>query len=242
MATNTDGASPSAGLVLTNNVLYGVANWGGLYGNGTVFSVDIEGTNFTVLHEFAPSAEDFSRVGYGTGSTNSDGLNPSGDLVLAGNTLYGTTSRGGANGGGTIFSLGLNGAGFATLYTFTALNTNGTPINPLYTNSDGVTPLGGLVISSNVLYGTTSFGGLNSDGTVFSFSLLPQIGIVPSGTDVIMSWSTNLPGFTLEFSTNLPPAAFWVTNPTTPVVLNGHYTLTNSISGRQKFFRLKQQP
>jgi uncharacterized repeat protein (TIGR03803 family) len=156
--------------------------------------------------------------------------------------LYGTTSRGGTNGSGTVFSLSTNGAGFATLYTFTALNTNSSmdPMNPIYTNSDGAIPLGGLVISSNVLYGTTWFGGLNSDGTVFSLSVLPQIGIVRSGTNVILTWPTNVIGFTMEFTTNLAPTANWVTNPTAPAILNGQYALTNSTSGRQKFYRLIQ--
>ena len=235
--TNFDGANPSAGLVLTNNTLYGVATDGGTNGNGTVFSLGIDGANFTVLHAFARG-----QVSYPTGVTNSDGIYPSGDLALAGNILYGTTPHGGTNGNGTVFSLGINGAGFATLYTFNALNANFAmdPLNPISTNSDGAEPFGGLVISSNVLYGTTWFGGLNSDGTVFSLSVLPQIGIVSSGTNVIMTWSTNLPGFTLEFTTNLAPTANWVTNPTAPVILNGQYALTNSTSGKQKFFRLIQ--
>ncbi len=243
-ATNHDGANPSAGLVLTNNSLYGVAKSGGVHGNGTVFSLGIDGANYTVLHEFAPSAQDFSRTGNGTPFTNRDGTLPSGDLALAGNILYGTTSRGGTNGNGTVFSLSINGADFATLYTFTALNTNSSmdPLNPISTNSDGAIPLGGLVISGNVLYGTTSFGGLNSDGTVFSLSVLPQIGIVRSGTNVILTWPTNATGFALEFTTNLATTAHWTTNPIAPVILNGQYALTNSTSGKQKFFRLQQQP
>jgi len=97
-----------------------------------------------------------------------------------------------------------------------------------------------LILSSNVLYGTAEFGGMNSDGTVFSLSVLPQIGIVHSGTNVIMTWSTNLAGFTMEYTTNLAPTPHWVTNPAAPVLLNGQYALTNSTSGRQKFFRLIQ--
>jgi uncharacterized repeat protein (TIGR03803 family) len=111
----------------------------------------------------------------------------------------------------------------------------------LFTNGDGVAPVGGLILSSNVLYGTTEYGGTEADGTVFSLSLLPKIGIVRSGTNVIMTWTTNLTGFTtMEFTTNLAPAADWVTNPTAPGILNGQYALTNSISGKQKFFRLAQ--
>jgi uncharacterized repeat protein (TIGR03803 family) len=37
----TDGASPSAGLVLSGNTLYGTAAGGGIDGNGTVFALDL---------------------------------------------------------------------------------------------------------------------------------------------------------------------------------------------------------
>jgi uncharacterized repeat protein (TIGR03803 family) len=100
--------------------------------------------------------------------------------------------------------------------------------------------VGGLILSSNVLYGTTEYGGTGADGTVFSLSLVPRIGIVRSGTNVVMTWTTNLTGFTMEFTTNLAPTADWVSNPAAPGILNGQYALTNSISGRQKFFRLIQ--
>lgn len=52
--TNSDGANPYAGLILSSNVLYGTAEQGGspAYGNGTVFKLNSNGTNFTVLHTF----------------------------------------------------------------------------------------------------------------------------------------------------------------------------------------------
>src|SRR5439155_20845861 len=39
--TNSDGAFPQAGLILTNNTLYGTAERGGSSGNGTVFSLSL---------------------------------------------------------------------------------------------------------------------------------------------------------------------------------------------------------
>ena len=52
-----------------------------------------------------------------------------------------------------------------TLYNFTAAqNSNG----GVYTNSDGASPQGGLVVSGNALYGVTSGGGNSGDGTVFA--------------------------------------------------------------------------
>ena len=50
--TNSDGANPDAGLILSGNTLYGTASAGGTYGNGTVFAVNTNGTGFTNLHSF----------------------------------------------------------------------------------------------------------------------------------------------------------------------------------------------
>ena len=50
--TNSDGAYPAAGLILSGNTLYGTASGGGTNGNGTVFAVNTDGTGFTVLHTF----------------------------------------------------------------------------------------------------------------------------------------------------------------------------------------------
>src|SRR6266568_4754674 len=47
-----DGANPLAGLILSNNVLYGTAAGGGSSGNGTVFKVSTDGTGFTNLYSF----------------------------------------------------------------------------------------------------------------------------------------------------------------------------------------------
>ena len=52
-STNSDGANPEAGLILSGNTLYGTAEGGGSSGNGTVFRVNIDGTGFTNLHSFA---------------------------------------------------------------------------------------------------------------------------------------------------------------------------------------------
>jgi uncharacterized repeat protein (TIGR03803 family) len=74
--------------------------------------------------------------------------------------LYGTAPYGGANSGGTVFKVTPAGT-VTTLYSFCAqLNC-----------ADGKTPLAGLVLATNgIFYGTTSAGGLNGDGTVFSIT------------------------------------------------------------------------
>ena len=107
---NSDGANPQAGLILSNNTLYGTAYYGGSAGAGTVFKVNADGTGYTTLYSF--SQTDMNGV-------NSDGAYPQAGLILSGNTLYGTAYYGGSGGAGTVFSVKTNGTGFATLYGFT---------------------------------------------------------------------------------------------------------------------------
>jgi uncharacterized repeat protein (TIGR03803 family) len=155
--TNSDGALPWGGLVLSGNTLYGTASSGGAGGHGVVFSILTNGGSFTVLHHF-------STLDTITG-TNADGATPLGGLVLSGNILYGTTCAGGQNGRGTLFSIQTGGLGFTVLHHFTATDAS------TGTNTDGASPSATLILSTNVLYGTTSAGGGGAAGTVFSLNL-----------------------------------------------------------------------
>jgi uncharacterized repeat protein (TIGR03803 family) len=145
--TNSDGANPYAGLILSDNTLYGTAEYGGSSGNGTVFAVNTDGTGFTNLHSF---------------TFVSDGAYPYAGLILSGNTLYGAADDGGSSGGGTVFALNTNGTGFTNLYSFTGL--------PNGTNSDGVEPDARLILSGNTLYGMAYYGGSSGHGTVFALN------------------------------------------------------------------------
>ena len=174
-ATNSGGASPSALVVLSGGRLYGTTTIGGTAGNGTVFSATTNGSTFSVLH-------DFSLLDAQAG-TNSDGAVPWGGLILSGDTLYGTTSSGGAGGFGTVFSVKTNGSNFATLYSFTAQD----PVT--WTNADGAMPCGGLVLRNGMLYGTAAAGGFGNGGVVFAlradgsnFSVLHHFASVDSIT------------------------------------------------------------
>jgi len=97
--TNSDGAYPYAGLIISDNTLYGTATSGGSSGNGTVFAVNTNGKGFAVLHSFPAATDPF---------TGSGGANPYSGLILAGKLLYGTTINGGSSSNGTVFSLGLS--------------------------------------------------------------------------------------------------------------------------------------
>jgi len=95
-----DGGGPVAGLILSDNTLYGMTPYGGIDSNGgIVFKINTDGSSYTnYLHVFSSIAQNSSGF-----YTNSDGAQPQGALILSGNTLYGTTYIGGSSGNGTIF-------------------------------------------------------------------------------------------------------------------------------------------
>jgi uncharacterized repeat protein (TIGR03803 family) len=153
----SNGNGPQSGLIAGGNgVFYGTTETGGSSNEGTVFELARTANGWTekVLHNF------------GTGSN--DGTQPVAGLVMdsAGN-LYGTTTKGGANGGGTVFELvRLSGGGRVEriLHSFNPNNT-----------AEGNNPYGGLILDSGGnLYGTCYFGGHKNYGTVFE--LLPATG------------------------------------------------------------------
>ncbi len=195
-----------------------VLSGGVLYGTtiygGAVFAVGINGYGFTNLY-----------VGLGR---------PEGGPVLAGSTLYGTTYGGGTNGLGSVFGINTNGTGFTNLYSFTGGN-------------DGSTPKGALTLGGNVLYGATTTGGAGANaGAIFSYTLPSTLSssvllsIARSGTNVILTWSTNASSYALQFSAQAGAGASWSAASPAPAVVNGLETVTNAISGATKFYRLSQ--
>jgi len=154
-------------------------------GNGTVFSINTDGTQFTTIYSF----------------TGDDSAAPYGPLVLFNNALYGTASGFIC---GSVFKVNTDGTGLVsdhifscgsdggepfggvilsgnTLYgttwsptTIFKVNTDGTAFKTLYclscgteTNSDKIDSYSGLVLVGNSLYGTTRLGGTFNAGTVF---------------------------------------------------------------------------
>ncbi len=138
--TNADGAYPEGKLVLDGNTLYGTTYQGGNNQFGSVFSVQIDGSAFAVLHVF----------------DSSEGMLPVAGLTLSGTKLFGTTYYGGTDGNGTIFTLNTDGSGYTTLYSLA----NG--------GNDGIGPRATLLLSGNTLFGSAYEGGANGNGTLFS--------------------------------------------------------------------------
>jgi uncharacterized repeat protein (TIGR03803 family) len=195
----TDGESPTGGVVSDGAKLYGITAWGGADDEGALYSMNLNGSGFTLLHSFGIPP---------------DGLYPNGGLALDNGVLYGTTEEGGSEGEGTIYSIKTDGSAYAILYSFApgqwgekspvvvsgdmiygstrnggdpeygtaySIKTDGTgyTVTHEFAGSplDGEDPQGALLLENGTLYGATRYGGnyLFEPGTLFSMS--------PAGSD-----------------------------------------------------------
>jgi uncharacterized repeat protein (TIGR03803 family) len=122
--------------------LFGTTADGGADGHGTVFEIAASTGELTTLATF----------------TGANGAFPFGTVISdAAGDLFGTTTLGGADGGGTVFEIAKSTGELTTLATFTGAN--------------GATPTGRLAIDAEGdLFGTTETGGANGDGTVFEIA------------------------------------------------------------------------
>ena len=148
--SSDDGSSPTGPLTLVGSTLYGTTSSGGQFGYGTVFSISLDGTGYSIVYSFSGNVN--------IGGDSDDGAQPNSGLTLVGSTLYGTTSLGGQFGFGTDFSMSLDGSSFHLLHSF-ALDSQGGEVLP-----------GPLTLVGSTLYGTTTFGGTASAGTVYSMN------------------------------------------------------------------------
>lgn len=95
-----DAPARNAGLIFANGRLYGTTDGDGSATNrGSVFLLNTDGSGFTVLKRFC----------------GTDGAEPDGQLLLMGNTLYGTTVNGGFYSMGVVFGLSLAAPQFVSL-------------------------------------------------------------------------------------------------------------------------------
>lgn len=145
-----DGEFPEGVYQTPGGAMYGLAVQGGASGNGVIFQLSSGGKE-SVLYSFCSQLN------------CSDGANPfSAPVPNLKGGLLGTTSAGGANGQGTLFSLSPSGE-FTTLYSFcTQANC-----------TDGSNPrTSPIQLANGVIYGTTLNGGVNASGNVYA--LTPQ--------------------------------------------------------------------
>ncbi len=154
-ANGEDGSWPQGVVEGSDGVLYGTTQTGGHpddllnpTGNGTVFKVNQDGSDYTVLYRFP--------------GRSGDGIAPWAGLVEGRDgALYGTTLEGGTKNFGTVFKVNRDGNDYKVLHSFLA------------SEADGFKPMAGLLPASDgVLYGTTDGGGSGGghNGTVFKIN------------------------------------------------------------------------
>jgi uncharacterized repeat protein (TIGR03803 family) len=119
---------------------YGVTEFGGKYGAGTIYRID--GSSCTVLHSFDGAGGSYPVGGLAEGA---DG------------NFYGTTTAGGRRNAGVIYRVTPAGA-FSVVVHFEVGRGGG-----------GYQSYGGLVAGADgELYGVTIWGGTNGDGVIFA--------------------------------------------------------------------------
>ena len=146
---NPDGVAPTGSLLEgPDGALYGEAQFGGPNAGGTVFKVDLDGTNFMVLHAFGADA--------------TDGAYPIGGLTAGPDgTLYGVCGLGGTAGTGTVFQVKTDGTSYLSLHEFAADDAQ-------QANTGGAAPSAALTFGTDkLLYGVTAVGGSGGSGVVF---------------------------------------------------------------------------
>jgi uncharacterized repeat protein (TIGR03803 family) len=197
-AGGSDGSFAEGGVIFDGaSNLYGTTSEGGGQGCsdrgcGTVFELSPNGSGWTekILYAFEDGP---------------DGAGPVAGLIMdAGGNLYGTTTSGGQNGGGTVFELSPSGSNwnFNLLYSFSHTEYYGGASGSLAMDSSGN------------LYGTTLYGGSYGWGSIFKLSpsgggwtyaslhdfTFGNDGAVPQG-DVTLDGNGNLYGTTSEGGT-----------------------------------------
>ncbi|HSC18790.1 MAG TPA: choice-of-anchor tandem repeat GloVer-containing protein [Rhizomicrobium sp.] len=131
----------------SDGAIYGVTNFYGQYGYGTVFKLTPNLKNkytFSVIYSFRGGNDG----AYGTGI----------NFDAASGNLYGATSGGGTGSQGTVFRLVPGGNGWTE-----------TVLHSFVSGSDGAYPYSRPIVdrTTGALYGTTTRGGTNDGGTVY---------------------------------------------------------------------------
>ena len=256
----TNGAACFAELVEGNDGnFYGTTRDGGATKNfGTIFKITTTGTLTTLLSfnstngakPYAALVQGSDGDFYGTtseGGSNrvgtvfkitsqgalttlvsfatNNGATPLDGLVeWSDGNFYGTTSGGGLDNVGTIFKM--TQSGFLTTLVHLNRSTGRLPRSGLFHSRDGN------------LYGTTSSGGSAGGGNIFR--LFPKLHFRQSNNQLVLSWATNWLGTTLQTSSNANSPMNWIDSTNSAIVLDGRLTVTNPISGTNRFYRLKQ--
>ncbi len=187
--TSPNGFRPNPLIKASNGKLYGTTTIGGDAGNGTIYSMNADGSAYQKLHEF----------------TDLEGYEPNGKLLEASDgKLYGVCHWGGPGNSGAIYRIDKTGSNFQVIYSFPFANEAYNPLGGLVEDGAGVlygssertitangsvyrinkdgsgfallktfsspaifTPMDGLLLDNGWLYGTCVFGGTENKGGVY---------------------------------------------------------------------------
>lgn len=150
-----------------------------------------------------------------------------------------------------VSAMATGASGMIVDFTLTSTNTYAFSMSPVSDPHSPYLAYSGTLDSANLPINYFNFrnynaasSGLTDTADNFEVSSMTTAGfnlnIQFAGTNAILSWSTNIPAFYLESTTNLGPSAVWNTNLPTPVVINDQNVVTNPIAGIRQFFRLQQ--
>lgn len=134
-----------------SGVLYGTTYQGGTSSNGVFYKYDTTTSTYTVLHNFNNGA--------------GEGYYPCGGLTMDGSgNFYGVCIYGGTSGYGTVWKYNPGTNTFTLLHNFLG-----------QASDEGANPYGGVMYDSvsGLLYGTTTNGGANNYGQIFSQTTVP---------------------------------------------------------------------
>jgi uncharacterized repeat protein (TIGR03803 family) len=213
LANCVDGDHPYGGVVIgKGNNLFGTTASGG-NGNGSVFEINPATKKMTTIYSF-PTVSCPPNNCYPFGQGPLAGL-----IADANETLYGTTSAGGANNYGVVFKLTppITGSLWtpSVLYNFCSLNNC----------ADGYDPVAGLAFdNTGLIYGTTEFGGAGpSYNAGTAFRLDPTSGLLTTLFSFYGVLQGKCPGpcFTAYANGSQPAAGLTVVSQDSGVVLYG---------------------
>ena len=194
---DADGAYPMAGLTIdAAGNLYGTAYFGGYEGSGctacgTVFKLSRKGSGwiFDSLHNFQDAP---------------DGRGPCGRLTFGPDgTLYGATSWGGVNGGGSAFNIKPQARACLTAlcpWTLTVIHS--------FAGVNGEVPYGDVAFdAAGNLYGTTTEGGRGNGN---AYELSPSNGSwTETNLNIFQDGSTPYSGVILDHAGNVYGTSYY---------------------------------
>ena len=204
-----DGNRGHFGILHVDGVLYGQTWVGGTTNHGTIWRIDINGSNYEMLHSF----------------DGTDGTHAHGSLIMVEGLLYGLSPQGGTYGVGTAYRIHPDGTGFEVIHQFGAIagdngwaiaeflylaprlvacgsgmlfsmNTDGSDFRIDY-GFDGTVggPASNTIVTDDngIYYGMTGSGGSGGYGVVYKYNPVPtELEITAlSSAEVELSWNTS---------------------------------------------------